>query len=180
MTWFTQNPWPVVVLAVAAAAGCFGLAVRTGSRRWLAGSGLCPLVGLLAVAVDRLVVTDHEAVAELVERARSAVERNDIDGVLAMVDPQAEALRQSIRGALSAAVILDANVGDLRIEVGPEPDAARADFLGNIEARDRAGQSPYNRLIQRFEVHLRRREGRWWITGVERREPMRRPGSAAP
>lgn len=178
MTWFTQNPWPVVALAVASAVGCFGLAVRTGSRWWLNGIAIGLVVGLLAVAVDWLVVTDQEAVTELVERARAAVERNDIEGVLADVDPRAEALCQWIRGAMSAAVILDAHVGDLRIEVGPEPDAARADFLGNIEARDRAGQLPYNRLIQRFEVQLRRRDGRWWITGVEMREPMRRPGAA--
>lgn len=179
MTWFTQNPWPVVVLSIVAAICCFLLAVRTGNRRWLPGIAACLLIGLLALVVDRLVVTDHEAVSELIEAARNAVEANDIDGVLAHVDPQAEELRGTIRSAMSAVVIHDANVGDLEIRFGPEPDTAHADFLGNIDARDRSGQSPYNRLIQRFDIELRRREGRWWMTGMQMREPIpRNPGTA--
>jgi hypothetical protein len=81
---------------------------------------------------------------------------------------------------MGAVVIMDANVGDLQIEIGPQTGEARAEFLGNIEARDRAGQSPNNRLIQRFHLELRRREGRWWITAVEMREPVARPVSPSP
>jgi hypothetical protein len=86
-----------VALSVLSALGCFLLAVQTGSRRWLPGILACLVAGVLALVVDRLVVTDHEAVVEVVEGARAAVEANDIDGVLAYVDPQAASLQQSIR-----------------------------------------------------------------------------------
>lgn len=172
MSWFTQNPWPVLIGGIASAAGCFLLAARTGNRRWLHGIGIAILVAALAVLGDWLIVTDYEAIDAMLESARAAVEANSAEGVVAQIDPQANAMREQVRRAMGAVVISDAHIGDLEIVVDDGGQTARADFLGNVQARDRSGQSPYDRFIRRFEIQLRKRDGRWWMTGMEMRDPI--------
>jgi hypothetical protein len=51
--------------------------------------------GLLAWGIERLIVTDREAIEAVVERGAAAVERGDWDAVAAMFDDAAGRTRRS-------------------------------------------------------------------------------------
>lgn len=148
------------------------VAWQSASRRWL-GTCLLPIaVALLAVVVDRFVVTDRELIDELLETARAAVEANDIERVLLCVDPQAREMRTAVSLAMSAVVISNARIADDKISIQANGQVALAEFIGKVQARDRKGQVPYERFVRRFTIELRKRDDRWIMTKMSMRAPF--------
>src|SRR5580692_392709 len=100
MTWFTENPWPLmIILAIAAVAF---LAAWTSQKRglWLA-AGLLSFAAVIAVYLfEKSVVTEAERVEQSVHDLASAFQRKDRVGTLSFFSLQAPELRAQVEPAL--------------------------------------------------------------------------------
>jgi hypothetical protein len=131
-----------------------------------------PVALLLAFLVERWIVTDREALVDLLEGAGQAADRGDLDTVLSLLD---EEYREGNRDREST----DAYVRSLwatyqpRVDVDEvdvlslEGDQARARIRADVSPARRAGDSslPFGmeRYRLRLDLHLVRRPQGWRI-----------------
>ena len=126
------------------------------------------LAALLAWGVERLVVTDREAIESLVEGAAAAVNRDDWDAVATAFDEEITA------GAKTKAALL-AWIRDAALRVHPTSLSAHVLDLKIAGDRARArvhasGGSNTGPFGVSAEVDLARREDGWKITGISEAE----------
>jgi hypothetical protein len=122
------------------------------------------LLAGLVVLVERLIVTDAEAIETVVEEAADAAGRGDVDGLLARLDETYQAEGRD-REAVAA------YVGQLQKIYRPTSVDARVDDVdvegdqATAKVRFRAGVAGRPFLVK-AEVRLVRRSGGWRIRGV--------------
>lgn len=97
MSLFIENGLAIGIIGGLAStfALVFFLARRTGSSLAVL-SGIVALT-LVLLAVERFVESDREQVASAAEQAYGMVEANDVNGMLALVDPAAVTIRSDIQ-----------------------------------------------------------------------------------
>jgi hypothetical protein len=170
-----ESTLPLVVFCLAGAAVAAVIAIRAASRAWLVAAVATALVGLATFLVDRFVVTDRETLLELFPRLARAAERQDVETIMAAVDPELQPLRAAARQALArvrpTAVLITRQ--DVTIEPEKNPPAATADLIVRVTG-DVADHGPSGVALTGVKVSLRKREGRWLVTDAEAR-PVR-PG----
>lgn len=163
---FVESPWFWMLsgLAVEAALAIALLRSQRGYLIWvMLGVAVLTLGGL---GLERLVVTEREAVAMTLDAGAAAAEANDVNRLLDCISPQAQKPRNFARWVLSQATIQEARVRDLEIKINrlTSPPTASARFLAVGRGRDRGGQIPYEVFARRVTVTLRLEGGRWLAT----------------
>jgi hypothetical protein len=172
LSWLVEDPTTLIVagLLIEALLVVALINTRRAAVVW-AMAGVLGLIGL-GVLIERMVVTDREQIADTLEGVTAALEANDIERVLSYIDPQATAMRASVRMALSSARVSDARVYDLEVDVNRKVRSplAQARFTGRVRGRYRGeGGSGDGMLLRKFAVDFRRDGGRWLMTGYEDR-----------
>jgi hypothetical protein len=166
MAVFVESPWPFLLIGMAAEAVLAILLAQTGRGKFLwamIGVGALTLVGL---AVERLVVTDREAVENTLDAAVAAVAANDLPKVLSFTAPTAQKSRAEAQWILGRFQVDMARISGLEITLNrlTSPPTARAKFLAIGHGRDRTGQMPYNAFRQHVVVVLQLDGDRWLVT----------------
>jgi hypothetical protein len=172
VSWFFEDPSTFILAGLLIEALLVVALVKTGRGVLiLAMVGVLALVGL-GLLVEHLVVTDHEQIEATLDGVTSALEANDVEGVLSFIDPAAGAMRANVRMALAGAHITDARVYDLVVEVNRQanPPTAQADFTGRVKGNYR-GESADGEgmLLRKFTVDFRLHGDRWLMTAYEDR-----------
>ena len=93
MTFFIENGLAIAVIGGLATTLTlvFFMARRTGGSLSALAAAVAATIVLLAI--ERFVQTDREQAASAVHGLYAAVEQNDVDGVLALIDPSATKIR---------------------------------------------------------------------------------------
>jgi hypothetical protein len=172
LSWLFEDPTTVIVagilIEVLLAVAMFN--TGRGALAW-AMAGVLIVVGL-AVAIERVVVTDREQIGDTLEGIASALEANDVERVLSFIDPASSGMRSSVRMALANARISEARVYDLVVEVSgrSNPPTAQAEFTGRVKGsyRGETGGGE-GMLLRKFTVDFRRQGDRWLMTNYEDR-----------
>jgi len=167
MAFLVESPWPILFGSIIVEAVLALALLRTGRGRLLwamVGVGVFALLGLLA---ERLIVTDQEAVTNTLETAVTAVENNDIEGLLGCISPTAKQPRNASRWVLERFDVDKAAIRELKIDFNrlKSPPTANAHFQAIGRGTDRKGEIPYHAYGQRVVVHLRLERDRWLVTG---------------
>jgi len=177
MAIFVESPWPFLLIGIAAEAILAILLVQTGRGKFLVAMIGVGALTLLALLVERLIVTDREAVENTLDAAVAAVEANDINRVLAFTAPTAQKPRADAQWILSRFEVQMARITGLDITVNrlTSPRTAKAKFLAIGHGRDRQGQMPYTSFSQHVVVELRLYGDRWLVTecGIEGLDTIR-------
>jgi hypothetical protein len=173
---FVESPWPILLVGIVAETTLAILLLRTGQGKWLwaiLGVGLLVLLGLL---VERLVVTEREAVQRTLDAAVAAVEASDLGRLLECVSPAAERTRSDARWMLNRVEVRTARIRDVEITINrlTSPPTAKAKFRAIGTGRDRMGQFPYETFVQPVTVDLRK-EGDRWLIGSYQVQDLKRP-----
>jgi hypothetical protein len=178
MTALVESPWPVLFIGIVveAALGLALLKTGRGKLLWaMIGVGVLTLLGLV---VERLVVTDREAVADTLDAAAAAVEANDLERLLSYISPTAQRPQADSRFVLGRFEVSKARVRNLEVSINrlTSPPTAKAKFTAFGQGRDRQGVFPYQAYSQQVIVELRLEGDRWLVTdySVEDVIPPRR------
>jgi len=169
MAIFLESPWPILFLGIAVEAVLGMMLFQTGRGRLLwamIGTAALVVVGLI---VERFVVTPREAVEDVLDAAVVAVNRNDLDGLLACIAPSAKEPRDFSRWVLERVEVQEGRIREVEIKVNPltSPPSADAKFLAIGRGNDRKGEFPAQSFAQHVKVKLRLEGGRWLVVGYE-------------
>jgi hypothetical protein len=146
--------------------------LRTGRGSALIAMGFVALATLLAIGVERLIVTDAKRVKATLEHARAAVQSNHVQLALEYVDPNAAELREWIArvpGHLRFSEVQIKNV-EVTIDRKSTPPRAEAKFFGT--ATFGSNQFSDFKYAAELTVELRPINGQWLITAVLEERPF--------
>jgi hypothetical protein len=177
METMLENPWPAVMIGSLAVAILMGGWIQTGKQWLLALVTLPVLLTIGAVLMERLVVTDREAVRATLFEIAELVEQNRIEEALAYVHSSFTEVQQQARGELPAYDFLSVDIKrNLEIEVFPslDPPEARAEFNVMVVLNSRDGAFGEMRVPRYVEVTMRREnDGRWRVASYSHHDPRR-------
>jgi hypothetical protein len=179
MTWFVESPWPSLMLGVVLEVILAIALVRT-SRGAIVGLMIVVLVLTVGMVIlERAIVTETEEVEDSLDRVAAALVANDAPAVLACFSPQCPRLAE-LRSILSRVTVRVAKIGgDLEVQPNhlTQPPSAICYFTGHVEAKDGRGEVPYEHMVRKFKVTLRKEGGRGLIADYSDAEPRspRRP-----
>jgi hypothetical protein len=168
MSFFIENGLAIAVIGGLATtlALVFFMARRTGGSL----GGLAAAVGatLVLLAIERFVESDREQVETAVEQIYGAIEENNVNGVLALVDPNATAIRSDVQTLMPLVKVEKANSSrtiEVEIDETASPltagSSSRA-FLDGIHVPSGA-RIPY--LNQQVDLQWVKRGDQWFLTG---------------
>lgn len=175
MTWFTENPLPLVLIGVIIEALLVVVLMRTGRRSVLWGMVLLAVGVAGAVVLERSIVTPREEVKLALEEMRVLVEADDRPGLLKRIDanPGVAELRNRIQSDLAHVTVDTAKITELKdedIKVNPAADEAKVGFIGSVDVSGAAR----GHIVLRFDVNLKKRDGVWLVTAAQWRSPLDR------
>jgi len=167
MTFLLESPWPVLFVGIAVEAGLAIALLRTGQGKllwWMLAAGVLTLAGF---GIERLVVTEREAITNTLDTAAEAVEDNDLERLLSCISPSAHGPRDASRWVLDRFDVEKAIIRNLEIDINrlTSPSTANAHFQAIGNGRDRKGEIPYRTYGERVIVKLRLEGDRWLVTG---------------
>jgi len=157
---------------VAASCAFCGFALATGlAKRQYAVGGACVAFGLLALGIVLVffVDTDAKSVRRSIDGLADAVARNDVEGVLALVSPDAERTRGLASSHMKLANIERAKVSDyklLEITRATSPPRARVSLRGVVSGKSSSFDAyPFTIIVDFTQVELRLgQDGVWRVT----------------
>ncbi|HEX3991591.1 MAG TPA: hypothetical protein VHX39_10515 [Acetobacteraceae bacterium] len=165
MTWFVESIWPGLILGLAIETVLAVLWMQGARRAIAAAMALVAAATLGLIIIERLVVTRTEEVEDLLDEAARTLVANDPPRLLELFSPDSPR-RKEVQSTLAHVKVREAHVGgDLEISFndhGALPTAT-AVFTGRIDAQDTTGRVPYEHMLGRFRVTLRREGDRWRI-----------------
>ncbi len=172
MTWLFEQSLPILVMGGIVAAALVTGFLKTGRRLLLAGAlGVVVLVAALLI-VEQMTVTDRELVEQTLFEIASAVERNDIEGALRHVSPDAPGVAHA-RSEFPRIQFKEVDIKpNLEIDVFPEttPPTAEARFNVVVTANVGLGDNRYPRYV---EVTFIKEGDRWVVHDYSHYEPTR-------
>lgn len=168
MSWLLEDP--TTVLAVGALSIVLLVVALVNTRRpaFLLGIGGVLAAMLVCLVIEWAWVTPREEVAADLETLASLVEANRTAEALAYLDPHQPFERPAAEVALRQFVFREVTISDLEIEVQRrQPPTAKVEMVVVASFDDRQGRNPYNRIIRRFQLAMRRDADHWVITKYE-------------
>lgn len=165
MSWLVESPWPALMLGLIVEIVLALVLVRTARR-----GVLVAMIGVLVLTaglllVERIVVTDREAVENALADISASLESNDVPAVMAAIAVDCPR-RGEVQSTLPRFVIREAHIGgdlEVRFNALLSPPTAVAYFTGRVAARDKRGEVPYEQMIRKFKVTLRKQGDRWLV-----------------
>ncbi|MGC3970079.1 MAG: hypothetical protein QM775_22955 [Pirellulales bacterium] len=175
MTWFTENPLPVVLIGVIIEALLVVALMRTGKRSVLWAMVLLAIGIAGTVYLERSIVTPREEIKLSLEEMRALVEADDRPGLLKRIDsnPGVAELRNRIQSDLAHVTVDAAKITELRdedIKITPSATEANVGFIGSVDVSGVAR----GHIVLRFDVSLKKRDGVWVVTAAQWRVPLER------
>jgi hypothetical protein len=167
MSLFTEKPVALAVLGAICA--IFPLLVFL-SRRTL--GSLFALAGVLVltlglILVERLIVTDREAILTQQQGVLAAVEANDLRKTLTYIDPAAAAVRSDAQTLMPQVKVNRARrLGDVEVKLDPTSNKADATttFRGFLEGVH-TGSGLHFGYMDQVDIHWAKQNEKWLITG---------------
>lgn len=141
MAMFVESPWPILVIGIAVEAVLAMMLLRTGQGRLLVAMIVAALLLLLGLVVERFVVTDREAIANTLDTAAAAVEKNNLDGLLKCISSKkTEKTVKDAHYVMGLCEFEKARICELEITINrlTSPPTAKAKFraIGQVNARN--------------------------------------------
>jgi hypothetical protein len=166
MAILLENPVAIVVAG--------GVAATLALVVFLSRRSLGPLIALAAIfgltllllVVERVVVTDREAIEDSVEEVLAAIEANNVQGVLANIDPAAAGVRSDVEALMPQIKVISANAGGILVEVQVAATAptATSQFRAFLQGTHGSSGMSVAYINQRVDIEWVKRGDRWLIS----------------
>lgn len=168
MAVLSENP--VAIAAVGALAATLALVVLLARRNLASLVALLGAVALTLVllAVERVVVTEREAVENGVDEVLHAIETGDLPGVLRWIDPAAANVAADAERLLPLVKMNAANAASIEVTLheSATPPTAKSQFRAYLHGvHGTSGALVY--VNQRVDLEWVKRGDDWRITGYQ-------------
>lgn len=170
--WFTETPWPPIIILAVLAIGFAAAFLSTQRARHVPPILLLGALAVIVYVVEQQVVTERERVEQSIHDVAAAFQRRDVDGTLRHFSEQAILLRGIAMTALAAVEVQDdLRITDVSIEMKNADSRAKAHFRANgsfaVIGYGDVGHQP-----TRWNVDWQKEGGQWRIITVERLDPI--------
>lgn len=171
-----ESSLPIAIACAVAAGIAAFIWTKAGTRPWLVLAGLALAAGVAAVVADRLVVTDREELEALLPRLAAAAEREDVDTILAAIDPAARDVREEARRVMSQVKPTEVRITRLKIEVddGKQPREAKAALIVRVMGTLLEPGGGQSSGLAEVHLGLRKVQSTWLV--IEAESDAARPG----
>lgn len=173
MPWLFDDPTPLIIVGLIVEAILAIILVRSGRAMTI-----LPMIGVLVlmvavIAVEHFVVTEREEVSDTLDALAVALEANDTNAVANMIDPAQTSMRSRATGAMGLVTITESKIRGLKVTVNEltTPHTATADFVGHIAFRNPKMDIPYETVVRRFVIDMKRQGDRWIMTDYQVGDP---------
>lgn len=167
MSRFAESPVPYLLIGLAIESML--LIVYLQTRRTVLLGAILAVAAIVAggVLVERVVVTDREAIERTVYELAASIEADDVQAVLTFISPQAKRTKRDAKREMDRyAIELARIISPLQIEFlrQTSPPTARAEFRAIVKAAEgRSGFGGTGRLD--FVLTFSKEDGRWLLLG---------------
>lgn len=166
MTVLLETPVPILVLGVLAAAVLGWLYITLGRKEYLAGLAGVVAVVLVAVVVERLVVTEREQIEAVLDAGASAVQANDIPRVESLLSAGGLAkVRPTIRRYAALIEFEQVHIRNIQIEINDlvDPPTAYVTLDATAHFRHRLEGFPYRSYSGSVHLELVKEPEGWRV-----------------
>ncbi len=173
ISWFTENSMIPLVTGTFLVLAFLGLAISARERTMLYAAIIIAALTAGIVITESLVVTDREAVTEIVYTLAKAVESNDMETVLGYVSDQREDAKERIRIEMPNYIFDSVRVLGIAgfSATTTVPKTAEVDFSVLAHGRARAhgnGQHVQRRIQLKFQKTA---DGQWRMIDYSHSDP---------
>lgn len=171
-----ESSTPIVIACVAAAGIAAFVWTRVQTRPWLALTAAAVAAAVAALLADRLVVTDREFLEALFPRLATAAERQEIDAILAVIDPDVRPVREEARRVLEQVKPKEVRITRLTVDVDAtkQPPEAVADMIVRVTGNLLEPAGGQGTGLAEVRVLMRKKGDAWLIHEAE--ADQARPG----
>ena len=163
-----ESSLPLVLACLALAGVALFAWTKTTSRLWLIIALVSATAGIAAIVADRLVETDREHIQALFPRLAAAAERQDIETILASLDPEVRPLRADAEKVLRQAKPTEVTITKLDVTVDSEksPPAAKAEMIVRVSGNVVDERTPGTTIVG-LRVSMLKKGGTWLVTDAD-------------
>lgn len=170
MTFFTENGLAIAVIGGLAITLTlvFFMARRTGGSLSALAAAVAATIVLLAI--ERFVQTDREQVASAVHNIYAAVDQNDVDGVLALIDttPSEVQLRDQVKALMPMVKVESAGSGrnvEVTLNESATPMTATTSSRAFLNGTHVQTGHPVPYVNQRVDMEWAKNGDQWLMKG---------------
>ncbi len=173
--WLFEQPLTILVIGAVLMAAA-SMAWAHTRERWAALSIVASLVLTLGgLALERLVVTPAEQVADTLDAIARQLERNQPEGLLPFISSSNDPLKKEILQRLGMVTVQTVSVkSNLKVTAGRgnPPRTAEARFNAVASIKDRSGYGGDFTVPRFFTVQFVWEDGQWRVARYEMSEPV--------
>jgi len=169
--WFTETPWPPIMIFSAIAAGLAAALVTTQQGRYAVGIVAMLIASLATYLVEQNIVTESERVEQAIYGVTEAFQQRDEQRTLSFISQRFPELQTLAIIALRVVEVRDdLRVTDVHVELKNEQTRALSHFRAN--GTFQAVGIGEVREPTRWEVGWQKEGGEWRIISVEQLHPV--------
>ncbi len=170
--WFTETPWPPILVLAAIAAGFGAALISTQNVKHLLPILLLAALAVGVYVIEEQIVTERERVETSIYEVAAAFQQKDLGGTLRHFSEQSIRLRGMATGAvLGIDVQEDLRITDVSVTMSNSESRAQSHFRANgsfnVMGFGDVGHQP-----TRWNVDWQKEGGEWRIIEVERLDPI--------
>jgi ketosteroid isomerase-like protein len=167
--WFTETPWPPVILLGAMGFLCGLVWGSTQRGKYLVVGLGCIAAAVVVWFVERQIVTEAEVIEQNVHDLVAAFHRNDLEATVSFFSEQAALLRTMVAGGVAMADIADDyRITDMDVRTMAQDSMGESWFRANVTATVPVHHVANYRLPTRWRLLWRKEGGEWKIIEVHR------------
>jgi hypothetical protein len=170
--WFTENPWPPIVILVVAAIGCVWMWQDRRNSWWLTGAIACIALSGGVLVFERSTLTPREQIEQHILDMARAFQDRDEQKVLDFVSVQAGEVRSQVRlGFATVEEVENLRITDTSVTMLAPGSRAKLHFRANGTIRLRVfgdiGHHP-----TRWLMTWQQEGGQWKAIDIQRLNPI--------
>lgn len=166
--WFTETAWPPVLICLVAVVLLLAAWMKRQRVGYLVGIVVLVFVAGGLFVVEARIVTDAERLEADIVDWTAAFQREDVDGTLSYIAPQAAAIRAIALAAMDLVNVQDdLRITDVQITIKNEGTRAVSRFRANATV-DVKGYGNQGRRPSYWEVTWQKQADQWKVIRVVR------------
>jgi hypothetical protein len=168
MSWFTENPWPLLLILGGAAL----VAMISGAPKGRSVAFVCLLAAVGLYLVESVVVTPGEEVERQLQTMLNAFQDRDQNAIDACIADESPGLRTTAaQGLQMVSLTKDFHIKDLEVTVREDRQTADAHLRANGTLRVMQGDM-ISRVFTRWQTAWKHSDNAWKLVEVKRLDPV--------